>query len=176
MANTPSITRPCADEIVYFSHSLVSAKFSRFVGALAVAIEAERDIENGQWCDPAFDGWLAEAEAAWEQATEHCRQTYEAPMVRPSDVPLRRMARHLNWTLGCESQAELRSAQRVIAGHPGLFDWQGSDPVSHRVSLLLSRARGQFDEICSLDMLESLVDASPINHTRSELPPAAETA
>lgn len=161
MADTPSITRSGADEPAYFTHSPVSSKFSRLVGALSVAIEAERDIEDGRWCDPAFDGWLAEAEAAWARATWLCRQAYEAPATRPSDVPLQRMARHLNWTLGCESHAELRSAQQVIAGHPSLFDWQGSGPVSWRVFHLLTRAREQFHEICCLDMLESLTDSSP---------------
>ena len=168
MADKPCTTRPGVDEPAYFKHSPTSGQFSRFIAALGVAIEAERDIENGLWSDPAFDHWLKQAEAAWQTATDLCRMAFEAPMTRCSDVPLQRIARHLHWTLGCETQAELSIARQTLAGHPNLFRWSGRDPEARRISQLLSRARQQFNELCDLDMLHGLEAASDATVTGAE--------
>lgn len=153
MAATCLTTRFGANEPVYFRHSPASGHFSHLLAALAAAIEAERDIENGLWSDPGFDHWLKQAELGWERATGLCCAVIDAPATRPSDVPLQRFARHLHWTLGCETAAELRTARHVIAGHPDLFSWTGQTPEGLRISQMLMRGRQQFDEICTLDML-----------------------
>ena len=153
MADTYLTTRFGADEPVYFRHSPVSGHFSHLLAALAAAIEAERDIEHGLWADPSFDHWLKAAELGWERATGLCCSVIDAPATRPSDVPLQRFARHLHWTLGCETAAELRTAQQVVAGHLDLFSWNGSDPEERRIMQMLVRGRQQFDEVCMLDML-----------------------
>lgn len=168
MADNCPTMRICATEPAYFKHSPVSANFSRLIGALGTAIEAERDIEDGLWSDPAFDHWLKQAEAAWQTATDLCRMAFEAPMTRCSDVPLQRIARHLHWTLGCETQAELSIARQTLASHPNLFRWSGHDPESRRISQLLSRARQQFSELCGLDMLDGLEAASDATVTEAE--------
>lgn len=153
MADNCLTMRFGADEPVYFRHSPVSGHFSHLLAALAAAIEAERDIENGLWSDPGFDHWLKAAELGWERATGLCCSVIGAPATRPSDVPLQRFARHLHWTLGCETAAELRTAQQVVAGHLDLFSWKGRDPEALRVAQMLARGRQQFDEVCMLDML-----------------------
>ncbi|GHH05734.1 hypothetical protein [Pseudodonghicola xiamenensis] len=171
MADKLCTTRRGADETAYFKHSPTSGHFSHFVAALGVAIEAERDIEHGLWSDPAFDHWLAEAEAAWQTATDLCRAAFEAPATRHSDVPLQRFARHLHWTIGCETQAELSTARQIIAGHPHLFRWRGHDPEARRISQLLARARQQFDELCDLDMLNGLEAPSDVTVDQAEPAP-----
>jgi hypothetical protein len=153
MADNRLTMRFGADEPVYFRHSPVSGHFSHLLAALAAAIEAERDIENGLWSDPGFDHWLKAAELGWERATGLCCSVIGAPATRPSDVPLQRFARHLHWTLGSETAAELRTAQQVVAGHLDLFSWKGRDPEALRVAQMLARGRQQFDEVCMLDML-----------------------
>ena len=153
MADTCRTTRLGANEAAYFRHTPVSGHFSHLLAALAAAIEAERDIENGLWSDPGFDHWLRQAELGWERATGLCRDVFDAPAARASDVPLQRFARHLHWTLGCETAAELRTAQQVVAGHPDLFSWNGNCPEALRVAQMLARGRQQFHEVCMLDML-----------------------
>ena len=153
MADTCRNTRLGANEAAYFRHTPVSGHFSHLLAALAAAIEAERDIENGLWSDPGFDHWLRRAELGWERATGACRTVIDAPTTRASDVPLQRFARHLHWTLGCETAAELRTARQVLAGHLDLFSWNGRDPEGLRVAQMLARGWQQFDEVCMLDML-----------------------
>lgn len=165
--NCPS-TRPSTDEPAYFRHSPVSGHFSRFIAALGAAIEAERDIEEGFWSDPAFDRWLSEAELAWERATELCRIAFNAPATRISDVPLQRIARHIHWTLGCETMAEFNTARQIVVGHREQFSWKGNDPEGRRISQMLLRAQQQFDELCNLDML-SMID-EPIRPEATPLP------
>ncbi|WP_417818828.1 hypothetical protein [Tritonibacter scottomollicae] len=163
MADTCPTTRFGANEPAHFRHSLVSGHFSHLLAALAAAIEAERDIENGLWSDPGFDHWLKQAEIGWERATSLCHAVIDAPATRASDVPLQRFARHLHWTLGCETAAELRTAQQVVAGHLDLFSWNGSGPEGLRIMQMLVRGRQQFDEVCMLDMLNpvEVLVASP---------------
>lgn len=133
MADTCPTTRFGADEPAHFHHSQVSRHFSLLIAALAAAIEAERDIENGLWSDPAFDQWLKEAEHGWEKATDLCRAVFDAPAIRTSDVPLQHFARHLHWTLGSESSAELETARQIVAKHPDPFflDWAGPRGAAH---------------------------------------------
>jgi len=172
MADTCPTTRCGADAPVYFRHSPVSGHFSHLLAALAAAIEAERDIEYGLWSDPCFDHWLKLAEQGWEHATGLCRSVIDAPTSRASDVPLQRFARHLHWTLGCETAAELRTARQVVAGHMDLFYWNGSGPEERRVSQMLARGRQQFDEVCALDMLNP-VEAVASPEACSEYEPFA---
>ncbi|OCX66868.1 hypothetical protein BFP70_04120 [Thioclava sp. SK-1] len=163
MSDTCLTTRFGADEPAYFRHSPVSGLFSQLIASLAAAIEAERDIEDGLWSDPSFDHWLRQAELGWERATGLCRAVIDAPATRISDVPLQRFARHLHWTLGCETSAELRTACHIIAGHPDLFSWSENGPEGRRISQMLARGRQQFDEICMLEMLnpvEALVSST----------------
>lgn len=159
MADTCTTTRLGADEPLHFRHSTVSGLFSQLIAALAAAIEAERDIEHGLWSDPGFDRWLKAAELSWERATGLCRDVFDAPATRASDVPLQRFARHLHWTLGCETAAELRTARQVVSGHLDLFSWNGSGPEARRVVQMLARGRQQLHEVCMLDMLNP-ADAS----------------
>ena len=156
MADTCPTTRLGANEPAHFRHSPVSGHFSHLLAALAAAIEAERDIENGLWSDPGFDHWLKAAELGWERATGRCCSVIDAPATRPSDVPLQRFARHLHWTLGCETAAELRTARQVVAGHSDLFSWNGNCPEALRVAQMLARGQQQFEEICNLDMLDPI--------------------
>ncbi|MDT0683577.1 hypothetical protein RM543_12845 [Roseicyclus sp. F158] len=172
MADTRITTRFGADEPEYFRHSPVSGHFSHLLAALAAAIEAERDIEDGLWSDPGFDHWLRQAELGWERASGLCRAIIDVPATRCSDVPLQRFARHLHWTLGCETAAELRTARQIVAGHPDLFSWSGNGPEERRVAQMLARGRQQFHEVCMLDMLNP-VEAVASPEACSEYEPFA---
>lgn len=85
---------------------------------------------------------------------------------------MQRLASLLHWTLGCETQAELTSARHVLAGYPERFTWSGNDLEGQRISQLLSRARQQFEEVCSLDMVAP-TDTSIEPETSADLPQAA---
>ncbi|WP_460272151.1 hypothetical protein [Celeribacter sp. ULVN23_4] len=85
----------------------------------------------------------------------------DLPATRPSDTPLQKLAQMIWFTLGCETFAELCSAQQVLASHPDLFSQTGHDLVSRRIEAMLARGRAQFDELCKLDMLADLEIAGP---------------
>lgn len=157
MANMSTTTPSGVTE--YFYHSHVSLRFSRLIVTLASAIEAERDIEHGLWCDPAFADLLRHAEINWETVNKACLFVLDAPLTRVSDVPLQKMADHLHYTLGCETVVELRCAQSTMRAHPDFYSFSGTCPISQRVASMLDRARQQFSEICSLEMLTSNQEA-----------------
>jgi len=157
MANMSPTTPSGVTE--YFYHSPVSLRFSQLIVTLASAIEAERDIEHGLWCDPAFAGLLRHAELNWEAVNKACLFVLDAPLTRVSDVPLQKMADHLHYTLGCETLVELRCAQSTMRAHPDIFSFSGTCPVSQRVASMLDRAQQQFSEICALDMQTSNQEA-----------------
>src|SRR5690606_33900549 len=71
MATEATITPARANEDVsVYIPTLISKLFSTLLGTLAVAIEADRDIEHVDVFDPAFDGWLKDAERAWDKVID----------------------------------------------------------------------------------------------------------
>ncbi len=63
-----------------FRHTLTSRLFSRLLADLSSLIENERDIEHVDVFDPAFSGWLTDAEQAHASVTSGLRSLLGSPI------------------------------------------------------------------------------------------------
>lgn len=133
-----------------YAPTLIASLFSRFLGALALHIEAERDIQDVDVWDAAFTGWLREAEESLTVVTTFLRQIRDAKVMRASDVPLLRVAILADALLGSEDPNEFMRFRRLLA-HPTLFRWVEAGPVGRRVCALIDTALLRLDELADLD-------------------------
>lgn len=108
-------TTSCGTPAPAFTHTPISALFSRLLGAMAVHIEAERDIQHVDVWDPAFRDWLTEAEEALTAVTTLLREIRDHQTARQADVPLMRMAIIIDAMLGAEEPGEFIAAQPLPA-------------------------------------------------------------
>ncbi|PJF08405.1 hypothetical protein [Pseudorhodobacter sp. MZDSW-24AT] len=133
-----------------YAPTLIASLFSRFLGALAQHIEAERDIQDVDIWDAAFTGWLREAEESLTVVTTFLRQIRDAKVTRASDVPLLRLSVLADALLGSEDPNDFMRARSLLA-HPTLFRCIEPGPVGRRVCALIDTALLRLDELADLD-------------------------
>jgi len=134
----------------------ISKLFSTLLGALAVAIEAERDIEHVDVFDMAFSDWLKEAEAAWDQVTNIQYMLNKAPVSRTEDVPLKLLALLINMTMAAETPAELRVAQSLLQRNEPWLQCMDNTATAFRASSMLRQGRLLLSQIASLEQFQPL--------------------
>lgn len=145
---TPSgVSKPASQ---HFFHSPVSRAFSSLVGAMAVYIEAERDITHARSFDPAFDDWTRDAEAARARVLTLVDAVRSARMTRSEDLPLFRMAMMCYAMIEADSSEEFITAQQVLTSTPSLFTCTSAGAVGWRVRQMLRSCRTRIDEMASL--------------------------
>lgn len=128
----------------------ISVLFARFLGALALHIEAERDIQDVDVFDAAFSGWLREAEESLTVVTRFLRDIRDAQVMRASDVPLLRLAIVADALLGSEDPNDFLRTRALLA-HRTLFRCAETGPVGRRVVALVKTAVMRLDELADLD-------------------------
>lgn len=153
MANA-TLTMPIAAtkdlrEVAY-KPTQISVLFSRSLGALALHIEAERDIADVDIWDAAFSGWLREAEESLTVVTGFLRQIREAKVMRASDVPLLRLSVLADTLLGSEDPHDFMRARSLLA-HPTLFRCVEVGPVGRRFHAMIDTGLMRLDELADLD-------------------------
>jgi hypothetical protein len=154
MADLTTSTLPPADKApTPFTHTRISALFSRLIVALTTFIEAERDIEDVDVWDPAFDGWLGAAETAQTEVTTLITEIRTTAPVRAADRPLARMTLSLDGMLGAEYRGDYLHFRGLLDKYAPLFRAQGSDVVAYRVNALLQSARQRVEDLATLDCL-----------------------
>ena len=152
MAELTSSIPPAADKaLTPFTHSRISSHFSRLIIALTTLIEAERDIEDVDVWDPAFDGWLSAAEAARTRVTTLITEIRSTAPARAADRPLARMTLCLDGMLGAETRHDYLHFRKLLDKYAPLFRARGSDVVAYRVNTLLQSARQRVEELATLD-------------------------
>lgn len=153
MATITHITAPVATEVpctASYMHSPIASLFSRLLGALALHIEAERDIQDVDIWDTAFTGWLREAEESLTVVTTLLYAIRNGVVMRATDVPLMRLAILADALIGSEDPHDFQRARGLLA-HPTLFRCADVCPVDRRVDAMINTALSRFDELADLD-------------------------
>lgn len=133
-----------------YTPTQITSLFARFLGALALHIEAERDIQDVDVFDTAFSGWLREAEESLTVVTQYLRGIRNAQVMRVSDVPLLRLAILADALLRSEDPDDFLRTRALLA-HRTLFRCVETGPVGRRVTALVKTAVMRLDELADLD-------------------------
>lgn len=163
MADATTTTPSAAPEgTTAFTHTSVSHRFSHLLGTLAHAIEAERDVQHGWSCDPAFAHWLRESELLWQKAATEARDLGDSPALRVADRVLIRAARILHFALGCEHPAEYDAAVADLAACSERLSLRRDDAVTWRIREMLRSAEMRLAEIGTLEMIPACLDTDEL--------------
>lgn len=153
MAKTTLTTPVAANEdtrVERFAPTKISVLFARFLGALAVHIEAERDIQDVDVWDAAFTGWLREAEESLKVVKTFLRHIRDAKVMRAADVPLLRLAILADGLIRSADPDDFQRARGLLA-HPSLFRCLEAGTVGRRVDAMVRTAVHRLDELADLD-------------------------
>ncbi|RGP35196.1 hypothetical protein [Pseudotabrizicola alkalilacus] len=151
-----------------YTPTLIASLFSRFLGAIALHIEAERDIQDVDVWDAAFTGWLREAEESLKVVKTFLRQIRDAQVVRASDVPLLRLAILADALIRSADAGDFQRACGLLT-HPTLFRCVETGPVGRRVAAMVKTAVLRLDELADLDTYAP--DSFP--HTPADVVPGS---
>ena len=154
-----TITRAVSNkETDTYIPSPISKLFSGLIGKLAVAIEAERDIETINPHHPSCDRWITESEAAWSDVTDLHLALAQEPLLRAEDQPLRMLASLINRRCGVESADELRDLQGLVARKSHWLICPGHGATAARITSMLGQGRHLLEVIDTLDVFQPLAD------------------
>lgn len=133
-----------------FVPTVISSQFSELLGALARHVEAEQDIQDVDIWNPAFRGWLTDAENCYERVTTLIASIRQAPLARRADLPLQRMAVLLDAMIGSEEPGAFQRIHRMLPGAMSLWHCPGNDAVAHRVRQMIAAALVRIEEMATL--------------------------
>lgn len=147
----------------YCSHRIytptpISLLFSKLLGALAVSIEAERDIEDVDACDPSIDHWLRDAERAWATVSEIGATLCAAQLRRETDRPLVAMVQIMNALMEAQSQGEFDAAQKrlsLMSCHPTI---SGHGATERRITQMLRQCHVHLNTMIGMESYQPAVD------------------
>lgn len=147
----------------------IAVAFSALMVALPVHIEAEREIEDVDVWDPAFSNWLTDAEHAFEAVTTQLSTIASLEVMRPEDMPLKRISLLIDAMIGSEDPDGFRSFYVLLPKFEALFWRSGSSDAAQHANEMLEAARAHIDTLATLltydDLAETDVDEAvePLN-------------
>ena len=162
MANIASSTpRVLVEDASVFSHTATSQLFSRLLADLGVMIEGERDIEHVDAFDPAFSGWLRDAERAHASVTSGLLSLLGSPIERAEDRALQRMAFGLHTLMKTEAPGEFSRIYDLIQRFPSAFVCPGSSAFARRSTKMLATLRLRMADLLALTAFNDDYDVEP---------------
>ncbi|MEX1663632.1 hypothetical protein AB4874_18765 [Thioclava sp. 15-R06ZXC-3] len=154
MANDTTITRFDANEDTSrYTPSPISTQFSKFLGQFADWIEKERDIADVNVWDPAFSGWLRDAELAQERVTGALSALIKEAPTRPSDKPLKLAAYLVHLTMCSECPGEVARFADVARRKADHFLMAEDSATHRRVNAMIRTALTLFESFVALDLV-----------------------
>lgn len=152
MAAVLPITSPAAAEAArgVYTPTSITRNFSHLLVELAAFIEAERDIEEVDIWDPAFMGWLRDAEHARKQVTRRLRALRGSVRHRREDGPLLQMARRIEAMIATEEPGAFLAQYRDLQHDRAGFRCPTESAVAQRVNRLLATGLSRIDELVAL--------------------------
>ena len=137
-------------------------RFAAVMRDLAAYIEAERDLEHCDSCDPSCDAWLLDAERARE-AVLGCLAVLDlTPVHARHDMPLRRYGQLTRILIECDTPAEFLGAFGVPERFPDHFRCHHSNRMARRVNLMINAFKQHLDALATLSDFADLIDANHI--------------
>ena len=134
--------------------SLISTLFVRLNGALAVAIEAERDITDIDVWDPAVNCWLREAERSWDVVFALRRALREAAMTQAGDATLLAMARITDTVMDAETIIDFDSGYNRLRAATFFRQRLGRGYTPHHVSRMLDQCHAHLSAVIRMDLYQ----------------------
>ena len=156
--STPGV--PFEDASV-FRHTATSRLFSRLLADLGLLIEMERDIEHVDVFEPAFSGWLTDAEQAHESVSSGLLSLLSSPIERAEDRALQRMAFGLHTLMKTEAPGEFRQIYDLIQRFPSAFVCPGSSAFARRSTKMLATLRLRMADLLALTAFNDDYDVEP---------------
>ncbi len=157
----------------FFTPSIIANLFSKLNGALAVAIEAERDITHIDVWDPAINAWLREAERAWGVVIEIGQALRDAPVTRAADKPLVLLAGIASAIMSSETLSELGSAHERLRAASFFRQRLGRGHLPHRIGAMLDQCHAHLSAVVQLDLYQPVCDPEDLPYGLSEAWPEA---
>ena len=152
-----------------FTPTPMVRRFAFMQTALALYLDAERDLaHSGAW-DPACDHWLRDAEAARTALAAALDAVCATGPARAQDRPLRQLARIARVMLLATDEAEFAQAHGLISEFSAVLRCPGSGAIDRHVDEMLAEARAQLAAVAALPDYAPEVDDS----AGDELVPAA---
>ena len=170
-----STTTPIAatEDPVAASPTILSSLFSRFNGALAVAIEAERDISDISVWDPAVDAWLREAERAWDAVLDMRHALLAAPLTHPEDKALLSMVGIADAVMSAETISAFGAAHDRLRAATFFRQRLGRGHLPHPISALLDQCHAHLSAVAQLDLYQPVCDPEDLSYGLTEAWPEA---
>ena len=136
--------------VLPFTPTPMVQRFAFMQAALALYLDAERDLaHSGAW-DPACDHWLRDAEAARTALAAALDAVCATEPVRAQDRPLRQLARIARVMLLATDEAEFAQAHGLIAAFGAVLRCPGSGAVDRHVDRMLAETRAQLAAVAAL--------------------------
>ncbi|WP_423205802.1 hypothetical protein E2974_15755 [Paracoccus yeei] len=133
-----------------FTPTPMVQRFAFMQAALALYLDAERDLaHSGAW-DPACDHWLRDAEAARTALAAALDAVCATGPARAQDRPLRQLARIARVMLLATDEAEFAQAHGLISEFGAVLRCPGSGAIDRHVDEMLAEARAQLAAVAAL--------------------------
>lgn len=164
-----SATMPvwATEALSVYTPSITSSLFLKLNGALAVAIEAEHDIEHINVWNPAIDHWLREAERAWGAVNDVGKALRAAAVTRAEDRPLVTMAGIADAIMNSATMSELGAAHNRLRAAT-FFRQHLRRDVPNRISKMLDQCHAHLLEVAELDLYQPVCDSEDLPHGLSD--------
>lgn len=133
-----------------FRHTVVSQAFSQVLTLLPQYLEAERDIEDLSWCDPAFVDWTRTAEQSRAALLKGLDDVVMAHTVCAADVALRAVAWMIEVLILSTDPRDFAQNHAALQSEVWMFHTSGRGPFVARANSMLRSARHLIDELASL--------------------------
>lgn len=139
------------EDLSIYIPTTISTLFSRLIGAVAVSIEAERDIEHVNVFDLAIDHWLRDAELARDAVTDVLIELKTARVARAEDEPLMVMASIVDALMQSETVGDFLDAKKRVREARFSLRCHGIGATSRRITQMLEQCHAHLTAMAEMD-------------------------
>ena len=160
-------------DLSVYTPSIISSLFSKLIGAIAVSIEAERDIEHVNVFDMAINHWLRDAEVARDAVTDVLTAIRSAAVTRGEDKPLVQMAGIVDDLMGSETLGDYLDAQKQVRETALFLRCNGFGKTPSRITQMLRQCHVHLTVMSMMDVYQPDYDPEDLSSGLSEAWPEA---
>lgn len=135
--------------------SSLAEAFAAFLPVFETFISAERDLEEVNGYDPAYNMWLRDAERAQDDLIDAMHGLRQMSARSPQDRAIRHMVHVIDTMRGAAEPGVFRRTHRHMhASFFTLFQARGFDAAASKTNTLLLRARHLVDAMAELPLFD----------------------
>lgn len=133
-----------------FPHTTLTQQFTAVMRDLSAYIEAERDLEYCNSCDPACDAWITDAERARTRVLDSLVQLLATPVTRGEELPLRHFGIITRNMIASDNAHDFRKALCLPEQMARLFRSCGDALPARRINLMITSFRQHLADLAAL--------------------------